>query len=265
MKKAGTFAAGVLLFAACSTTKQMNKPFHFEANKTVAHRGAFKTKGLPENSIAALKEAIALRCEGSEFDVHLTADDSLVVNHDHSFFGMHIEKSTYQELLSKKHPNGEPIPTVRQYLLTGMQQRATRLILEIKPSSISKERGQKTAAAVAKMVKELKAQPWIVYISFDYDILKTLHRLQPDIPSQYLNGDKSPEQLKADGISGADYHFSVFQKHPEWIESAHANNIVLNAWTVNDAATMRWLLDKRFRYITTNEPELLLKEVAQTK
>ena len=51
-----------------------------------------------------------------------------------------------------------------------------------------------------------------MYISFSYDILKKIVKLNPKAETQYLDGNKSPEQLKADGISGADYHFSVFQK-----------------------------------------------------
>ncbi|MDR0661304.1 MAG: hypothetical protein LBG19_11065 [Prevotellaceae bacterium] len=54
----------------------------FSNNKVVVHRGAWKADSLPQNSIASLKKAIALGCTGSEFVVHLTADDVLVVSHD---------------------------------------------------------------------------------------------------------------------------------------------------------------------------------------
>src|SRR5690606_2908039 len=83
----------------------------------------------------------------------------------------------------------------------------------------------------------------------------------PTANVQYLNGDKSPEQLKADGIKGADYHYSVFQRKPEWIQSARENKIDLNAWTVNNAKDLRWLLANGFEFITTNEPELLFEEI----
>ncbi|MBK9678989.1 MAG: hypothetical protein IPO69_08985 [Saprospiraceae bacterium] len=33
-----------------------------------------------KNSIAALRHAIDLGCVGSEFDVHMTADDSLIIS-----------------------------------------------------------------------------------------------------------------------------------------------------------------------------------------
>jgi glycerophosphoryl diester phosphodiesterase len=84
-------------------------------------------------------------------------------------------------------------------------------------------------------------------------------RLDPSAHVQYLNGDINPAKLKADGMAGLDYHFSVFKKHPEWVQEAKDNKLVLNAWTVNDREEMRSLLDQGFDFITTNEPELLFE------
>lgn len=100
----------------------------------------------------------------------------------------------------------------------------------------------------------------VIYICFDYDLLKKVIEINTEARTQYLKGDIAPSQLKADGISGADYHFNEFKKHPPWIESAKEHNITLNACTVNAAADMNWLLANGFEYITTDEPELLLQQ-----
>lgn len=247
------------LLASCATSKQGVQRLTFANNPVIAHRGAFKAKNLPENSIASLKEAIRLQCTGSEFDVRMTMDDSLIINHDPHYQGREVEKTTYVELAKVPLSNGEALPTLRQYLKEGMANNVhTRLVLEIKPSGISKERGRLIAERAVRLVQELNAAPHIVYISFDYDILKKVIEVSPGAETQYLNGDITPEQLKTDKISGADYHLSVFKKHPEWIDQAHKHNLVLNAWTVNEREDMQWLLDKGFQFITTNEPELLL-------
>ena len=252
--------AGIGLLFSCSPTRKNSMSPTFAANPVVAHRGAFKKNSLPENSIASLKEAIRLGCTGSEFDVRMTADDSLIINHDPHFNKLEIEKTTYLELTQFKLSNGEKLPTLTDYILAGLDKNMqTRLVLEIKPSGVSKERGKQIAEKVVKLVKELKADALTVYISFDYDILKRIIELDPKASTQYLNGDKSPAQLKADRIDGADYHFTVFKKNPDWIEQAKKNKIILNAWTVNDAATMDWLLANGFDFITTNEPELLFE------
>ena len=254
------------LLNACKISQPVNtSSMKFANNQVIAHRGAWKNKDLPQNSIASLNAAIALGCAGSETDVHMTSDGVLVMNHDPVWHDLNIQRSTLAELRKTKLSDGELLPMLQDFLEIIQQQSITKLILEIKPSGKGREWANATVQKVISMVHEHKAQPWIVYISFDYDMLKEILRLEWSANVQYLNGDKAPEQLKQDGIKGADYHYTVFQKHPEWIQSAKDNNIDLNAWTVNEQKTMIWLLANGFNYITTNEPELLFKEIGQSK
>ncbi|MCR4030080.1 MULTISPECIES: glycerophosphodiester phosphodiesterase family protein [Flavobacterium] len=237
-----------------------------QKNAIVAHRGAWKKNNLPENSIAALRHAIDLKLPGSEFDVWRTADDSLVINHDAHYNKLLIEETNYADLIKFKLSNGEKLPTLQEYISEGIKNnKQTLLVCEIKPSEISKERGQKTAVAAVETIKKLKANKNTCYISFDYDILKQIRAIDPKTSLQYLEGNKSPKEIKADKINGVDFHYSVFQKHPEWIQEAKDNKIILNAWTVNDAAVMDWLIEHKFNYITTNEPELLTERLQAKK
>ena len=231
-------------------------------NNVVAHRGAWKNLNLPENSIASLENAIKLNCTGSEFDVRMTADGVLIVYHDATYHNLEIEKTKYVNLAEFKLSNGENLPTLKEYIKAGLKNNSsTKLVCEIKPSVLSKEKGQLIATKVVKLVRALKAEKMVDYISFDYDILKRINTIDPFAITQYLNGEKSPEQLKADGISGADYHFSVYKKNPEWIESAKKNQLILNVWTVNLIEDLDWFIDKKFNFITTDEPELLLERL----
>lgn len=234
----------------------------FHDNPVIAHRGAWKEAGLPQNSIASLNHAIALGCHGSEFDVHLTKDDSLVVNHDRDFYGLVIEASTYQELLAKKHPNGESIPTVREYLTAGMKQNKTKLIYELKTSSLGKARSLELARQSVALVKAMGARPWVEYICFDYDVGKMILETDPQAKVAYLNGDVAPLQAKEDGYSGLDYHYNMYKEHPRWIKEAHGMGLTINAWTVNQEEEMMHLLDQGVEYITTDAPELLMEVVA---
>lgn len=251
--------------AACSSTKKTASQ-QFAKNPVVAHRGAFKKNGFPENSIASLKEAIRIGCTGSEFDIRMTADDSLVINHDPHYNKLTIEKTPYAELIKTPLSNGEKLPTLHEYIVAGLTNNSsTRLIFEIKPSDINKERALKVTDKVINIVKEYDAQKMAVYISFDYNVCKRVHELQPAAPVQYLNGDVAPAQLAKDGINGADYHFSAFTKNPGWVKEAKENKIALNAWTVNKEEDMNRLLQQNFDFITTNEPELLLSIFASRK
>lgn len=230
----------------------------FIRNQVIAHRGAWKQLGTSENSIASLRNAVKLGCMGSEFDVHMSADSVLFVNHDGTIQGLAIEKTGAAELANVKLSNGEAFPTLAAYLQEGMKQTKTRLILEIKTSTLGKERSLALTERVVQLVHQLKAQAWVDYIAFDYDVCKKVKSLTPEAAATYLNGDKSPAQLAADQLNGFDYHQSIIRKNEAWIREAQQLKLTTNVWTVNTKADLSWLLDQHVDFITTNEPELLL-------
>lgn len=252
-----------LTISASTSSGQQEQTFRlvqdeFIKNRVIAHRGAWKNTGATENSIAALQFAIAMGCQGSEFDVHLSADSVLVVNHDPTIQGKTIHTSTAAELLALKLPSGENMPSLESYIKAGVTQNKTKLILEIKPT-INNERALQLTHKVVDLVRKLKAQAWIDYISFDYNICLELLRIDPYARVAYLNGDKSPEILAKDKLWGLDYNQAVFQKNPEWIAKAKQKGLTINAWTVNDPKLLQFFLDQELDFITTNEPEALLK------
>lgn len=254
------FSFLIIGFIQCKTSNipEKTNALTSSANVVVAHRGAWKNTGVPQNSMASLKAAIALGCAGSEFDIHMTADSVLVIYHDAEFMGVQIQKENYSQLDGKLLSNGEPIPLLKDFIRTGKKQKNTKLVLEIKPSIRGKAWALATAGKVVELVENMKAGDYCLYISFDYDILKEIVRLNPKAQVQYLNGDKSPEVAKQDGISGLDYHYNVFIKNEGYIEDAKMQKLILNSWTINTQDKMEWFLDKSFNYITTDEPELLL-------
>lgn len=252
---------GIFLNSCSISNKHLIKNQLNDYNKRViAHRGAWKSHQYPENSIASLKEAISQNYAGSEFDIRMTMDDSLIINHDPSYHNLEIEKNTFNYLNQFKLANGEQLPTLRSFLLFGKKNTtSTKLILEIKPSEISKERGIQIARKVVALVHLLKCENIVEYISFDYEVLKEIAKLDKNAITYYLSGNKSPLELKKDEIKGADYHYEAYNYHPNWINEAKKNKILLNVWTVNQPKEMEWLIANDFNYITTNEPELLIE------
>jgi len=249
-----------LCFATCGTQRQ--KDFSFADNIVIAHRGAWKADDLPKNSIAALRKAIELGCTGSEFDVRMTSDEVLIVTNDADYHELQIEETTYAELSKFKLPNGEKLPTLKDYISAGLKNNpSTGLVCEIKPSKYV-ERNAIMANKAVEVVKELGAEDHILaYISFSYDVLLKIREIAPQAKTQYLDGSKTPEQLEADGISGLDYYFSIFQSKPDWITSSKEKGLILNAWTVNEPEVMDFLIANDLDYITTDEPELLFKHI----
>lgn len=241
-----TLTLGALMSAGAIAQTQM-----------IAHRGAWKNMDAPQNSLESLNKAITLKAWGSEFDVHLTKDNVLVVNHDQDFYGIDIATATYEELLTKRHPNGEHIPTAEEYIKEGLKQNKTKLIYELKTSKLGTERTLKTAELSVALVEKLKAEKQVEYIAFSYDACLKLRALDKNAKIHYLNGDKSPQELKQAGLSGLDYHLSVYKKHPTWIVEAKRLKLKTNVWTVNQEENMRYFIDQKIDYITTDEPELL--------
>lgn len=229
----------------------------FAQSKMIAHRGSWKNTEVPQNSLASLQHASAQQAWGTEFDVHLTKDDVLVVNHDNDFMGLDIATSTYEELLALKHPNGERIPTAEEYLREGMNQKGLKLIYELKTNRLGTERTLKAAELSVELVHRLKAQKQVEYIAFSYDASLKIRELDKRAKIHYLNGDKSPQELKQANLSGLDYHHSVYRKNPEWIKEAKALKLKTNVWTVNKEEDMNYFLAQKIDFITTDQPELL--------
>ncbi len=234
-------------------------PDRFHPNGVIAHRGAWKHTQAPQNSLASLRQAVKLHCYGSEFDVHMSADSGLFINHDPQLQGLALEKATTAELSALRLSNGEALPTLEAYLTEGMKQTGTKLILEIKTSTLGKERSMALTERVVSTVYALKAQAWVEYIAFDYDVCKKVRALDPYAKVAYLMGDRPPEQLASDHLSGLDYHFKVMEGKSTYFSQAQALGLTVNVWTVNEAALMQTLLEQKADFITTDEPELLLE------
>lgn len=224
--------------------------------KVVAHRGAWKNTQTPQNSIAALQEAIKGQYWGSEFDVCLTKDDVLVVNHDNDFQGVDIATANYGDLQKLQLSNGEKLPTAEEYMREGIKQKKTRMVYEIKPNRLGKERSIKAAELSYQLVKDMGALKNTVFISFSYEACLRLRELDKKVKVQYLSGNKTPAELFKDGIFELDYNLNVLKNNPTYIPEAKAKKMKVNVWTVNKKEDIQYFIDQKVDFITTDEPEL---------
>lgn len=105
-------------------------------NKYIAHRGLFKEPGIPENSLAAFKNAVK-HGYGIELDVQLSHDGALVVFHDNDLLRMcgdprMVKDVDYKELRGIALGNStERIPLFKD-VLTVVNGKVP-LLVEIKP------------------------------------------------------------------------------------------------------------------------------------
>ena len=239
-----------LAIAASALTASAAQP------KVIAHRGYWDTPGSAQNSLRALAKADSVGCFASEFDVWMTSDGVLVVNHDADINGVHIETSPATKVLAEKLSNGENVPTLDSYLQLAAKQ-PSRIVLELKTHD-SRKHERKAIKDIVAMVKKYGLEDKTDYITFSKYGFQDLIKYTPTGTAvYYLSGDYIPWQVKEMGGAGIDYSLKAMKKHPEWVKMSHDLGMEVNVWTVNEPEDMQWCIDHGVDYITTNAPELL--------
>lgn len=229
--------------------------------RVISHRGYWKTDGSAQNSIRSFTKADSIGAYGSEFDVWMTADGKLLVNHDRAFQGLSMENNTAAELRTLTLPNGEKIPTLDEYLALAQTKPNTRLVLEMK-SLTDPAREDIEARKIDKMLRKYGLLDRTDIIAFSINAVMAFKKIYPSgVNIYYLDGDLSPKKLKKLGLAGLDYSVAVLKKHPEWVKTAHDLGLEVNVWTVNTPEDMKYFIDLGVDYITTDHPEEAMEMV----
>lgn len=225
--------------------------------RIIAHRGYWDCAGSAQNSLTSLRAADAIGAYGSEFDIHLTKDNQIVIHHDPNVGKLQIQTSDYKDLKKCKLRNGEKIPTLAEYL-DAAKQLKTRLILEVK-TQYSQSHEDSLVRQAVEMVKAKGLESRTDYISFSGNACLLLKKLCPNSSVTYLNGDWDPQTIKDKGLDGIDYHYRVLASHPDWIKQCHDLGLTVNVWTVNDLNDIDGFIKAGVDFITTNKPVEAIK------
>jgi glycerophosphoryl diester phosphodiesterase len=227
----------------------------------IAHRAGGALA--PENTIAAVKNAIAIQSEWAEIDVQLTRDSQIIVAHDTDLRRLaHVNKTVadctlaeieLMEVGSAFRPEfrGEKIPTLDSFLEAARGQ--IRVVIELKPHSIQ------DAEPLAKAVVELLQRRGEVkrhrVCSLSYEAVQAVRRFEPEIELGFIVAQAVGPIEKLD----ADF-FMIDQKMAtqRLVERCRAsgNRFVL-AWTVDDPNKILPLIDNGVAGIITDNPPVI--------
>ena len=227
----------------------------------VAHMGYWDCEaGGTYNSIAALAAAQDIALWGSECDVNMTADNVVIVCHGPVFNGVDLRNSNYADTVRfLKLKNGEPVPTLDQYLEQAAKSR-TVPVLELKPQLNEERENTMVELTIASLKKHgLYSPKRVAFISFSPFMCKKIAREHPAFTNQYLNGDRTPADLHKDGINGLDYNYKVLHKHPEWVKEAHDLGMSVNVWAIgpkDNEEYLREMIALDVDQVTTSYPIL---------
>ena len=216
-----------------------------QGSKIIAHRGAWKENNLPQNSVAALKKALAMDLYGVECDVRETKDGKLVICHDATHDGLKIASNDYKTLSQHPLANGEPLPLLDDFLYTlASDHGQVRLVIELKDCSV---------ARLLELVEQYDVLDRVDFISFSSGLCSKLVTVGLGYKTLFLGGTLSPQDVQALGFGGIDYASSVYQAHPEWITEATTLGMKVWVWTVNSSQAIREYTQQGV-YVTTDIP-----------
>lgn len=226
----------------------------FAQTQVIAHRGFHATQNSVRNSLSALKHAQDLGAYGSECDINETKDGVLIVVHGPMHGEYRVQETDFATLRAKALENGEVLPTLDEYLEQAAKNTRTKLIIEIKDHN-TPSRETRVVKNILAAVKKYKLVDDVEYIAFRQHVCDELVKYGPKgIKVAYLNGTLTPEYCKDLGYTGIDYNISVMQKNPQWIKQCKDLDLTVNVWTVNDPEQIKWCIDQKVDYITTDNP-----------
>ena len=243
-----------VLAAATVTLAQAQK----KASAIVAHRGYWNCEagGYARNSLAALESAQKAGFWGSEFDVNMTADSVLLVFHDAHINGKRIDQTPYAEFKDYRLENGEPIPTLDQYLEQAKKYPKTVLVFEMKWHSTDEIENRAIALSIEKLkAHKLFSPKRVIFISFSPNASRVLAQSAPGFTVQYLGSDRRPAQVAAElGMNGVDTWFKTMLDDATWYPEARKLGMSVNTWTGNNADQMETLFEMGVDQLTTDNP-----------
>ncbi|CUR61015.1 putative Glycerophosphoryl diester phosphodiesterase [metagenome] len=257
-----------------------------------AHRGG---AGLwPENTLEAFGRALALGVSTLELDVHLTAEDDVVVAHDPAL----ADARRIRQLTRADLPPSMPLLRQVAALLAERDADPVRVNLEIKYDALDAAGLTTREAFVAKVVEALRIDGLVDRTSiqcFDWGVLTRVGEAEPALARNLL---VSPKYLRAgadapspwfDGLAvDADFvrtaaaegftaispiHGSPFRAgvdDPAYVPfatadlvgRAHAAGLAVIPYVVDDEATQRHLVRIGVDGLITNRPDRLREVLA---
>jgi glycerophosphoryl diester phosphodiesterase len=254
---------GLVAAAAVSVSVAVDGLGHEGPITVTAHRGVHQRA--PENTAAAVREAIAAGADDAEIDVQLTKDGVLVVTHDSDFSRLagvarKVWDLTYPEI--RAIPLGanaapefhrEPAPTLDEILAIARDH--IGLNLELKYYGAHQPR---LAERVVEALRASRMTRQVMIQCLEYEPLLEVRRLAPEIPIGYLMSVNAsqPGWLEVDFLS-----VELNRVTGAFIQAAHQHGQRVHVWTVDKPEDMDRMIDLGADDLITNNPAEALRRV----
>jgi glycerophosphoryl diester phosphodiesterase len=231
-----------------------------EPPRIVAHRGY--SRAAPENTLAALRAAIASGADGAEIDVQLTRDGRVVLLHDRDFKRVsgdprRVEDMTFDEVRAldvgrRFGPDfvGERVPTLEEAV--DLTRGRLRLNVELKHYGVDRGIGRTTARLLHELNLDLDCDVTSLSAESLADARRTNPRLRTGLIATVALGDIT--RLEGNLVS-----LPLERVTPALRRAAERRGLELHVWTVNDERPMRRALRQGVDAVITDDPERMLR------
>lgn len=226
----------------------------------LGHRGA--AAEAPANTALAFRRAMEAGADGVELDVHLSRDGQVVVVHDDAVplgpgITAMVRALTLEQLREVDAGNGERIPTLDEALEAVGPEAVVNI--ELKGVSATTEGLER---AVVRTVYAHRRSRRVIISSFNPLRLWRVGRLDPDLPLAMLHGPDVPLFVRdlwfLPLVQPDALHPHHSQVDAAYMARARRWGVRVNAWTVNDPAEVRRLLDLGVDGIITDDPRQMV-------
>lgn len=240
----------------------------FEIPVWQAHRGYWKG-GKAQNSLHALREACAKGAMMVEFDVRLTKDRVPVLFHDESFRTSAGDQLFVDQISLSELQDHQSVTTLEQVLID--ESVPDYLNIEIKSDKILDDPLERyvcdlIASLEGRYLKDLSSR--ILFSSFNPISISKLASLAPQIPRAFLASPEADSVLLREMWLSLIPNFHLLHLDRQMITEERMkmwsqNDVMVAAWTVNDADEMRRLVDWGVVSIISDEvpPREILESV----
>jgi glycerophosphoryl diester phosphodiesterase len=234
--------------------------------KVIGHKGG--GAAALENSRAGLQHALDLDLDAVEVDVWPTADREFVLFHDADVIRMTGQLGQTMHLTSAQlralevgglaPASGSDRLLLLQEALELLAGRV-ELFLEVKRTRHELDRYTWLEARLTQVLREAGALPWTTVVSFDHRSLLHLRERYPDLKTgmlyhgEWLNLWQEIGVLKPESLLP---HWA--QTTPVLVSEAHANNLSVYPWVVNNDEWLEAFMGMGVDGIITDRPEALL-------
>lgn len=225
----------------------------------VAHRAGARVA--PENTVAALEQAIRDGVPIAEIDVQQMADGTLIVMHDSNFKRTAGEDicvwDAEADILRNMEVGsgfsaayrGEQVPTLEE-MLACAKGRIT-LMIELKYTG----QEQELEETVLEMLRNYDMEDECIIGSMNKGILQRVKELQPDISTVFIAHDLEEEDYDLDYADS----YSIEGKNltSEMVEAIHYRGKSVYGWTANTSGAMLRIVSCGADGVITDDVRLL--------